>query len=206
MNPHIIELFHDEPRIARLAKGLPQAFEMADIEMPGGNPAVGIIREFILTGYFITEFGNHIGIQHSGNKRGVDISLHGSPLSIMTVKRNAEVKLLWTADTQKVNDEISQSRPKMFDIFLVNIFWEKTEDSIFYIPAEVQSEIHAGLGEDYYTARKGTNHRGVAISRKAMDMLKADSRVLKRAVSWQKVGLTYSRYDRWEAFWQNLRS
>lgn len=203
MNPCIVDLFENESRMQRLASSLPKAFEMAAMEIPGGNPAIGILREHILTGFFINEFGDKVVTEEGGITRGKDIYLCEVPLSIKTVTNNGEVKVLWTVDPLKIGIEISRDYSPSFDIFLVNIYWDKNKDSIFYIPTSVQSEIHHNLKDKYLKARVGTNHRGIAISAAAMRMMKSDSRVLRWPVNWTKTGVAYTPYQRWEKFWHD---
>ena len=72
---------------------------------------------------------------------------------------------------------------------------------MFYIPTEVQREIHDLMKDRYLKASVGTNHRGIAISSQAMRAIKDDPRVLRCAVDWQKTGLNYSPFDRWQEYW-----
>ena len=201
MNPRIEALFSDKLRLDKLVLGLPRAFEMASREMPAGNPAVGILREHILTGFFISEFGDLVGTDSGGITRGRDITLDGIPLSIKTVTGNGEIKVLWTVDPLKIGMEISRDYTPSYDIFLVNVFWGKNRDSVFYIPTEVQREIHDLMKDRYLKANVGTNHRGIAISSQAMREIKNDKRVLRCTVDWQKTGLNYSPYVRWQEYW-----
>ena len=205
MNSCIVDLFKDDSAMSRLAAGLPRAFEMAALEMPKGNPAIGLLREHILIGYFINHFG-HDSIQQvdDGVKRGSDVFVCEQELSIKTITDDSNVKVLWTADTKKVKYEITEGYKPDCDIFLVNIYWDRECDSIFYIPAIVQSELHKSMGKKYLHANTGTNHRGISISRDAMIRLKADSRVLKKAVYWNKTELKHSAYERWEEFWKTM--
>jgi len=206
MNPCIKRLFADSDRMRRLTYGLPQAFEMAALEVPKGNPAVGILREHVLTGFFINEFGkDRVETLDDGIKRGFDLSVCGHDLSIKTVKGNSEVKVLWTVDPLKIGIEISKGYKPDCDIFLVNIYWGKERDSIFYIPVAVQMEVRDLLRDEYLKAKVGTNHRGIAISRQAMKLMKGDSRVQKQSVRWHQSGIDYKPHDRWEGFWETIK-
>ena len=205
MNQCIIDLFKNH-RINRLVQGLPKAFEMATQEIPKGNPAVGIIREHILTGFFINEFGkNKVIIQDDGIKRGTDINVCGHDLSIKTVSGNGEIKALWTVDPLRIGMEISRDYKPICDIFLVNIFWGKEKESVFYIPQSVQVNTRNELGDKYLKANVGTNHRGISISKLAMENMKKDNNVLKKSVKWNKSGLEYKAHDRWVDFWDAVR-
>ena len=85
MNRCLIDLLESEPRSGRLARGLPAAFETVRCEMPKGNPAVGLLREHVLTGFFLDEFGeNRVKPAEKGIERGYDIELCGQHLSVKT--------------------------------------------------------------------------------------------------------------------------
>ena len=112
--------------------------------------------------------------------------------------------MLWTVDPLKIGLEIARDYNPEHDIFLVNVFWGKEKDSIFYIPSEVQTETRNCMKDEYLHARVGTNHRGISISSKAMKKMKADARTLRKSVKWEKVGLSYSPHERWENFWSQL--
>ena len=205
MNPCIESLFADKERMDRLTYGLPRAFEMAALEVPKGNPAVGILREHILTGFFISEFGeDRVKTLTDGTKRGFDVSVCGHNLSIKTVTGNGEVKVLWTVDPLKIGIEISRDYKPECDIFLANIHWGQERDSIFYIPLAVQADAREQFKDNYLKAKVGTNHRGIAISNTAMKFMKTDNRVLKHSVHWTQSGINYKPHDRWEEFWKKL--
>ena len=205
MNPCIIRLFEDNDAIDKLSLGIPKMFEMATMEIPPGNPAIGLLREHILIGYFLHELGKEkVQLPDQGTSRGFDVIVCKKPLSIKTVLANGQVKVLWTVDPLKIGLEIARDYNPEHDIFLVNVFWGKEKDSIFYIPSEVQTETRNCMKDEYLNARVGTNHRGISISSKAMKKMKADARTLRKSVKWEKVGLSYSPHERWENFWSQL--
>ena len=206
MNVCISQLFDDHTAMHRLATGLPKAFAMARMEMPKGNPAVGLIREHILTGFFVDFFGSqNVEILDDGTNRGFDLHLYGHPLSIKTVTANGEVKVLWTVDPLKIGMEISRDYIPESDLFIVNIFWGKARDSIFYIPVGVQIEMRNKYRDGYLNAKVGTNHRGIAISKQAMREMKEDHKVLKHRVNWKESDLHYQPHDRWKDFWRSIK-
>ena len=59
------------------------------------------------------------------------------------------------------------------------------------------------MKDKYLKANVGTNHRGIAISKEAMKAIKSDNRIFKISVNWNKTGLQYQPYQRWEDFWKN---
>ena len=202
MNPHLIQLFESEARLHRLSRRLPLAFEIVRNEVPSGNPAVGILREHVLTAFFIDEFGvENIQIPDDGIRRGYDLKIHDHKLSIKTTTRTSAVKVLWTVDPLQVGREISRDYEPDCDMFLVNIFWKQSRKSIFYIPVEVQQRVHQELGDDYLSAKVGTNHRGISITSAAMRCLKDSDQTLSAEVNWLESGLTNSPYARWREYW-----
>ena len=89
---------------------------------------------------------------HQGpNERNFDITLCGEDLAIKTVKGNYRqaIKVHWTSDNQRVEEEIATYYPTS-DFLWITIHWNKTADSIFYIPLSVQIEIHNRLGASEY--------------------------------------------------------
>ena len=205
MNPYLAELFNDEERMDRLVRGLPEAFERATKEIPKGNPAIGLLREHILTGFFIDEFSSeNVETTQDGINRSYDIVLCDHPLSIKTIKGNGQVKVLWTVDPLQVGREIARDYQPDCDILLVNIFWRRERESIFYIPLEVQQEVHGDMGDTYLTASVGTNHRGIGITREGMNRLKNDDRTLVQSVNWIEQGLDYTPFERWKNFWSDV--
>ena len=144
MNPCIANLLNDENRIDHFIQKLPIAFEMVSNEIPPRNPAIGILREHIIIGYFISEFGkDKVSIPTQGNERGFDVVVCDEKLSIKTVTGNGHgsIKILWTVDQSIIDQEIENYQPE-YDLFLVTIHWEHTRDSIFYIPTSAQLEIY----------------------------------------------------------------
>ena len=206
MNLCIVEIFEDPKKSEKLTRGLPKAFEMASLELPSGNPAVGFLREHAITGFFLHLIGkDKIKIPSSGNKKGFDISVCGEPLSIKTVTANGGVKVVWTVDDDSVKKEIGGIYKPDCDMLLTKIYWGKECPSIFYIPLSVQRDIYDKLGsKEYLTAASGTNHRGISIRQPAMKKLLEHPSTLSMVVNWQMVGLDYTPYSRWEEFWEEV--
>lgn len=205
MNHCLSELLEDCNAVTKLVTGLPQAFEMASLELPSGNPAVGFLREHALTGFFRNYFGDKVELPTGGNERGFDIKICGSELSIKTVTKFGKIKVVWTADTRSVNSEISGGYYPTCDILLTRIYWGESKESVFYIPLEAQREIFDNLGSDeYLRSAISTNHRGIEISSNAINLLQNHNTTKKLWVDWQKLGINYTPYDRWEEFWEEI--
>jgi len=207
MNQCLTELFADKARIGHFLQKLPVAFEMAANEMPKSNPAIGILREHIIIGYLIGEFSkDRIMLPEMGNERAYDVVVCGEKLSIKTMTGSGldSLKVVWTADQEKIAEEIKGGYYPSSDMLLVIIQWNKTAESVFYIPHHVQSEIFHQLGsQDYLKAAMGTNHRGINISSLALKKLLDHTDTLKHKVNWVKQGLDYTPYKRWEDFWSD---
>ena len=63
MNHCLADLFHNLEKRERFKTGLPFAFDMVRKKLPAGNPAVGILREHVVIGFFIAEYGgDHVHV------------------------------------------------------------------------------------------------------------------------------------------------
>ena len=204
MNRCIVDLLNDKHKIKDFVQKLPIAFEIVSNEIPPRNPAIGILREHVIIGYFIFEFGkDKVSIPTQGNERGYDVVVCNEKLSIKTVTGYGygSVKVLWTVDQLMIDQEIEGYQPE-YDLFLVTIHWGRTRESIFYIPTSVQLETYDMFGVEYLRANRGTNHRGLFINTAAMKALKAHPDTLKSEVTWTKQRTHYTPYERWEDFWK----
>ncbi|MDE3270093.1 MAG: ThaI family type II restriction endonuclease [Pseudomonadota bacterium] len=204
MNKNLIDFFRSETRLHRLTSGLPKAFKIVKHEMPKGNPAVGILREHVLTGFFLNAFGEeNVSVPDKGIVRDYDIEIYEKKLSIKTVTGNATFKVLWTVDPLQVGREISEYKP-FCDILLVEIHWDKNRESIFYIPVEVQRVIKSELGAKYLTARVGTNHRGISLTTEAKLMLIKHKDTISAKVDWRCKEIKIHPHERWVTYWRRL--
>ena len=114
MNNCFYDLFLIQEKRERFSDGLPMAFDMVRQRMPKGNPAVGILREHVIIGFFVAEFGEHnVSVPEKGNERSYDVILCGQELSVKTVTNNGGIKILWTVDTEQVQREIMDRKFKM---------------------------------------------------------------------------------------------
>lgn len=204
INSCIVDLFNDELKTKKLVTGLPRAFEMAAIELPKGNPAVGFLREHSITAFFISIFGvDKVEIPDKGNLPRFDIKVCNQELSIKTVTGgSADIKVLWTVDNKKVSEAIDGDYVPDCDMFLTQIYWGKTKESVFYIPVESQISVYDYLGgSKYLRSATNTNNRGISLSKQAKELLLRHADTLRLSVSWDKVGLEYTPYTRWIDFW-----
>ena len=204
MNRCIVDLLNDQEKLLHFTLGLPTAFEIVEKQLPG-NSAQGLLREQVIIGYFRFMFGtDEVELPSNPNERDFDVILCGDKLAIKTVKGNSRdaIKVHWTSDNERVEDEIATYYPKS-DFLWITIHWDKTVDSIFYIPLSVQTETRNNLGASEYLARlTGTNNRGIPLSKKAFSMLKEHSCTLRRKVTWVKQGVDFDPYEEWESYWK----
>ncbi len=206
MNPCLVSLFNDSSKRHRLTKGLPVAFDMVRNRFPRSNPAVGVLREHVILGFLESEFGKeNVVVPASGIERDYDVLLCGEKLSIKTVTNERNFKILWTADTDKVKKEYENYVPKQ-DILLINIFWGKLKESVFYFPISVQKEIFKQLGkEKYLDTPFGTNHRGISISSKGAKAMKNHSNTMSLPVHWITENIKHPNpWNEWIEYWKNF--
>ena len=203
----LLDLFQSPTERKRFAAGLPLAFSIVRQRMPAGNPAVGILREHVMIGYFFAVFGrDKITLPEAGNEREYDLILCGDPVSIKTVTGDVGVKILWTADTDQAQREIRRDYNPHSDILLVNIYWEQKRDSVFLIPTITQTDVMNSLGREIYlSSATGTNNRGIEIKRKAITELKRHPDTLCIEVDWALKNQHFPEpWDEWEKYWQKL--
>ena len=132
--------------------------------------------------------------------------LCGEKLSIKTATNDPGIKILWTADTEYAEQEISTGYQPEYDILLINIFWGQEKESVFYIPLLTQKEILNNLGRRVYlSSSKGTNNRGIEIRREAIRHLKKDNNTLSFPVNWVTPNIQYSEpWDEWDKYWRDI--
>ena len=212
MNECLKELFGDQTRIQRFLDNIPLAFQTVKLEMPG-NPAVGMLREQIIIAYFLDELGSDkVSIPRVGNKVGSDVAICNQDLSIKTVTRPGKmktiagiygsIKISWTVDWDKVEESIENYQPDI-DLLLMVISWGREEESVFYIPHGVQSEVFTSLGiEKYLKVAKRTNSRGITLTREALEKLLAHPKTNKCKINWVEQDISHTPYLRWEKFWR----
>ena len=205
MNRHIEKLLQDDEKVALLRKGLPPAFEIVKKEMPPGNPAVGLLREDAIIGFLMHTLGaENVEKAASGTDRGYDLTVHGQRLSIKTVTEKGQIKILWTADTSRIEEEIGRRYMPEYDILLVRIHWGESLESFFYIPKEAQIEVMRALGRDgYLKASVGTNHRGISITSRAINLLLKHQSTIAQEIDWMLTHPDHDPIRRWKEFWRN---
>ena len=204
MNKCIVDLLNDQAKLSHFTLGLPEAFEHVEKRLPG-NQALGALREQVIIGYFRFIFGvDEVKLPSKATERNFDVTVCGEDLAIKTITENKRksIKLRWTSDNQKVDQEIARYYPKS-DFLWIMIHWNKTADSIFYIPLSVQIEAHNNLGDSgYVETLTGTNNRGIPLSKEAFSMLKEHPDTIRRKVTWIKQEIDFDPHEEWEIYWR----
>ena len=203
MNPCLLKLFQDQSIRSRLRDGLPTAFEMVKQKMPRGNPAIGILREHVIVGFFISQFGSdEVNVPNDGTNRSYDVELCQERLSIKTKKGHGGIKILWTADTSQAQRELEEYTPQD-SIFLINIFENENKGGIYYIPVSSQSDVMSELSvRNYLRSATGTNNRGIEIKGAALTRLKSHKDTLTIPIDWRLPEQVYlDAWDEWIQFW-----
>ena len=74
---------------------------------------------------------------------------------------------------------------------------------LYYIPSEVQKAIVNKIGRKNYIKlpKKGTNPRGVEISRNALKICMNDDRTKSMEIIWKKESIEYNPFKRWVDLW-----
>ena len=217
MNPTLITLFRDERYVELLRQNLPRAFEVADAESrriqqrKGGRTyesvgqEVGVVREKILIAYLRHTVGDmHIELPTT-NSAMRDVLILGHPLEIKTATGSGKVKAKWTADTASAQSDISRFEFTA-DLLLVRIWWDKEQDSVFYIPVEVLQKL-AGqhTAGDYLSSASGTNNRGIDIKAWFITAAEGHQDTVRIPINWRRVGIRIDPMARWMAYWADQR-
>lgn len=158
---------------------------------------VGSVREKIIVALLIYKFGEqNVGTYIPITEPEVDVRLYGEPLSIKTItgKSLGGVKIIWTVDAQKALEFYNSYFPSC-DILLIQINWND-KGGFFYIPKEVQKRIFNQLGKENYLKlpKKGTNPRGIEITKEAIMNLIEDSGSKKIEINWEKTDIRFNPY------------
>jgi len=204
----IIEIFEDEALIVKIQKRLPYLFELAELESSRAGKVgmeVGSLREKIIIALLIYKFGEkNVETEIPITEPEVDVKLFGYPISIKTVtgKNLNGIKLIWTVDPLKAK-EFSKKYTPSCDILLIQINWDNI-GGFYYIPVEVQKRVLNEIGRERYIKlpKKGTNPRGVEITKETLNYVLADDSSKKIEIYWKKEKITFNPYKRWVDLWE----
>ncbi|MYA59853.1 MAG: hypothetical protein F4X40_04760 [Chloroflexi bacterium] len=205
---------NDDQAMNDLRTGLPYAFELAEneaqrisIDSMGmarltTGQEVGIHRERVILGFLISKLGEIAVRLPSPGDAQADVLVGGSPLEIKTVTGRGDVTAKWTADTASAQHVIDTFAFRS-DMWLVRIWWDRTETSVYYIPREVLQDGTTSI-PDFLRSATGTNNRGVRLSRQFMDLVQSDERTTSIQVDWRRSGRPIlSPIVKYTQFWLN---
>ena len=197
MNSVLANLLTNATAVDTLRAGLPYAFEMAAVEasrvvlnkrtglaQSTTGQEVGVLRERVILGYLFSQLGEaNVQLPAPGASM-VDAVVAGQPLEIKTVTRRGLVTAKWTSDNESV-DYVLDDFAFTSDMLLVRIWWDSDQDSVFYIPVEVLTEVAASF-PNYLRSQRGTNNRGVKIEGAFMKRVEGHESTVKVPIHWQR--------------------
>jgi hypothetical protein len=203
-----VEIFEDEELRAKIQKKLPYLFSIAELESSRAGKIgmqVGSLRENIIISLLIYKFGEqNVETEIPITEPEVDVKLFGQPVSIKTItgKGFAGVKLIWTVDTLKAQEFRENYYPGC-DILFVQVNWD-TRGGFYYLPLEVQRKVFKTVGKVGYIKlpKRGTNPRGVEITKEALEAIVTDKESKAIEIYWQRPKIDYNSYQRWVEYWR----
>ena len=205
------ELF-TPPFRERITKVLPTLFNMVELENRRGKKLgmeVGTARERVLIALCMYVYGSDKIEFPPSTSPELDVLVNGHPVSIKTKSSSGlnGVKLVWTVDWEKIDAFLASYHPSS-DVLYVNILWNKT-GGFSLIPRHVQAQILQDIGIDRYVKipPRGTNPRGVEISREALGLLLHHGDTQSLPIVWPRdPSLLVERalYGRWIELWDSL--
>ena len=191
---------------------MPTLFNMVELENRRGNKLgmeVGTARERVLIALFMYVYGSKSVEFPPSNSPELDVLVNNQPLSIKTKssKGLTGVKLVWTVDWNKIEAFLKTYLPTSHLLY-INIIWGKT-GSFFLIPKHVQRTVLERLTIINYAKvpPRGTNPRGVELSKTAMHLLQTHQDTQTLSINWKRdKSLLVERalYDRWIGLWDVL--
>ena len=208
-------MFNDRYLIEKIKLKLPYLFNMAERESSRAGKIgmeVGSLREKILIALLIYKFGeDNVKTDIPITETEIDVRLFGEPISIKTITGGSGVKIVWTVDAQKALEFVNSYFPSC-DILLTQIKWNLKDSDIakgihpgglFYIPLKVQRKVYNILGKERYLKlpKKGTNPRGVEISKIGLNNILFDNGTKCINIIWKRTEIEFNPYKRWVDYW-----
>lgn len=207
MSQYLNQLFSDKIIIRRVQEKMPDLFQLAEIDSSRAGKLgmeVGSVRERIIIALLIYKFGEkNVKTDIPITEAEIDVILFNQPISIKTISGDlGGIKLIWTVDSQKALQFRKNYKPQ-YDLLLANINWGK-KSSFYYIPKEDQVKAFNRIGKKKYIKlpKKGTNPRGVEITKEAVEVLIKMRGTMKIDINWKRREVDYDVYDRWVDLWK----
>lgn len=197
---------------SRVQRILPTMFNMVELENKRGEKLgmeVGTARERVIIAMFMYIYGSDVVKFPPSTSSEIDVLVNGNPVSIktkMNAASGAGVKLVWTSDWDRVDQFVDEYMPTSHLLF-INVTWGE-ESGFYLIDRSTQRELWRDMGRDYFKIpRRGTNPRGVEMSREAMLAIQGHKDTLSMMILWNRPdSLLRDRhlYGRWVDLWNSL--
>ena len=209
MKKSIDDIFTNSTLREKVATTLPLLFQIAEINSSRNGKLgmeIGSEREKIIISLLLYYFKfENIDFNIPITEHEVDVKIIGKPVSIKTItgKTLNSFKLIWTSDNKKAKEFQKNYTPNC-DIFLIHINWEN-QGAIYFIPLSVQMSVLSKQGKKIYIKipPKGTNSRGVEISKQALNHLVSHKAVKVLPIFWKRYHLEQKIvYQKWIKYWK----
>lgn len=204
----INHIFEDEMIQSKIRDRLPLLFQLAENECSRAGKIgmeVGSLREKIIIALLIYKFGQDVVETNIPiTEAEIDVKVMGTPFSIKTItgKKLGGVKLIWTVDYQKAEEFFNHYMPAC-DLLLIHINWGGIR-GFYHIPVSVQKYVMNVMGKNDYIKlpKRGTNPRGVEVSKNALEAMAKHKKTKLIKISWNKKEIHYNPYKKWVDFWR----
>jgi hypothetical protein len=182
---------------------LPKLFEIAEVESTRGGKIgmeVGILRERVLTSFFISKVGeDNVDSDSSATENSKDVQVNGDDISIKTFTGSgySGVKIFWTSDTESAKRVMDTYTPK-FDLIVANINWGSNKGGLYYVDKQTQRQVMDSVGKDkFLKISSGSNNRGITYGTDVLKKLLNHENTLKIEIDWVKTNEKFNIFERW---------
>ncbi len=169
---------------------LPKLFEIAEVESTRGGKIgmeVGILRERVLTSFFISKVGeDNVDSDSSATENSKDVQVNGDDISIKTFTGSgySGVKIFWTSDTESAKRVMDTYTPK-FDLIVANINWGSNKGGLYYVDKQTQRQVMDSVGRNkFLKISSGSNNRGITYGTDVLKKLLNHENTLKIEIDW----------------------
>ena len=182
---------------------LPKLFEIAEVESTRGGKIgmeVGILRERVLTSFFISKVGeDNVDSDSSATENSKDVQVNGDDISIKTFTGSgySGVKIFWTSDTESAKRVMDTYTPK-FDLIVANINWGSNKGGLYYVDKQTQRQVMDSVGRNkFLKISSGSNNRGITYGTDVLKKLLNHENTLKIEIDWVKTNEKFNIFERW---------
>ena len=182
---------------------LPKLFEIAEVESTRGGKIgmeVGILRERVLTSFFISKVGeDNVDSDSSATENSKDVQVNGDDISIKTFTGSgySGVKIFWTSDTESAKRVMDTYTPK-FDLIVANINWGSNKGGLYYVDKQTQRQVMDSVGRNkFLKISSGSNNRGITYGTDVLKRLLNHENTLKIEIDWVKTNEKFNIFERW---------